>query len=115
MSRPTDVNDHATFESRSAGGHARAARYREVRDEAQRNAVAQLAGMTAKALLTLEAILDGEDDPDAFRAAKDVLDRVLGRPSQAVEVTGGDGEPSAVENRRGVGGNAAVMAFLSPV
>src|SRR5947208_14104979 len=89
----------------SEGGKARAARYRGRRDEAQRNAVAQLAGMTAKALLTLEAILDGEDDPDAFRAAKDVLDRVLGRPS--VEVTGGDGEPSAVENRRGVGGNAA--------
>src|SRR5436305_3443392 len=86
----------------SEGGKARAARYRELRDEAQRDAIAQLAGMTAKALLTLEAILDAEDDPDAFRAAKDVLDRVLGRPTQAVEVTGGEGEPSAVENRRGV-------------
>src|SRR5436305_5720969 len=77
----------------SEGGKARAARYRELRDEARRDAVAQLAGMTAKALLTLEAILDAEDDPDAFRAAKDVLDRVLGRPSQGVEVTGGDGDP----------------------
>ena len=50
--------------------------------------------MTVKALRTLEAILDSEDDPDAFRAAKDVLDRVLGRPTQAVEVSGGGGDPA---------------------
>src|SRR5881227_4437008 len=85
----------------SEGGKARAARYRELRDEARRDAIAQLAGMTAKALLTLEAMLDAKDDPNAFRAAKEVLDRVLGRPSQAVEVNG-DGDPVAVENRRGV-------------
>ena len=76
MSRPTDVNDHATFESRSAGGHARAAKFREVREEAKERAIERLAGMSDKALTRLELILEAEDDGVAYRAVRDVLDRI---------------------------------------
>src|SRR5436305_10899650 len=72
MPRPTDVNDHATFESRSAGGHARAAKFRAVREEAKERAIERLAGMSEKALTRLEAILDVEDDAVAYRAVRDV-------------------------------------------
>src|SRR5436305_8138351 len=76
MSRPTDVNDHATFESRSAGGHARAAKFRELREEAKERAIERLAGMSDKALTRLELILEAEDDGVAYRAVRDVLDRI---------------------------------------
>ena len=76
MPRPTDVNDHATFESRSAGGHARAAKFRAVREEAKERAIERLAGMSDKALTRLELILEAEDDGVAYRAVRDVLDRI---------------------------------------
>src|SRR5436309_3446710 len=75
MSRPTDVNDHATFESRSAGGHARAAKFRAVREDAKERAIERLAGMSEKALTRLEAILDRRTAPGASRRSVPIGER----------------------------------------
>src|SRR5436853_2333939 len=78
MPRP-DPTTIATPESRSAGGHARAAKFRAVREEAKERAIERLAGMSEKALTWLEAILEAEDDAVAYRAVRDVLDRIGAR------------------------------------
>lgn len=98
MPRP-DPREIATAETRSKGGQARAAKHRELRAEARQLAVERLAGMTDKALVRLEGLLLAESDADAYRAVKEVLDRVLGRPTQAVELTGEDGDAIQIEHR----------------
>ena len=80
-----------TPEERSRGGQHSGEVRREKRDEARRTAAERLAGMTDDALTRLEKLLLAEDDQIAARAIREVLDRVLGRPRQALELAGEDG------------------------
>lgn len=102
-----------TSDDSAKGGKARAAKYAEARAQARELAVERLAGMTDKALARLEALLVADTDADAYRAIKEVLDRVLGRPMQAVEVGGADGTPVSVEVKHSVDDLAAVASILA--
>lgn len=83
-----DPRTIATAESRSKGGKARAEKLRAERDHAKAEADARLAGITDLALDRLEQLLR-RDEPDQWaRAVREVLDRVMGRPSQRLEVQG---------------------------
>jgi hypothetical protein len=48
---------------------------------------------TAAAIETLVRLLNGPDPKASVAAARELLDRGYGRPSQALEVTGEDGKP----------------------
>jgi len=47
----------------------------------------------AKAAMVKSAGLDSDDERIAQAAATEIIDRILGRPTQRSEVTGKDGEP----------------------
>ncbi len=102
-----------TGEERRRGAYATHAARRAKREAARQLAVERLAGMTEKALTRLENLLLAEDDPTAARAVREVLDRVLGRPTQAVEVSGEDGGPVPVEVKHSVDDLAAVARILA--
>ena len=77
-----------TDADRSKGGRARAEKLRAEREAAKREADARTAGLTELAVDRLEDLLRGQDPALWPRAIKEVLDRVLGRPAQRVEVSG---------------------------
>jgi hypothetical protein len=79
-----DVNKDATAETRRKGALAAAQAKRVKRVEAEEAASEALSGLIQSALAKLEALLDSDDDHVRFRAVKEVLDRVCGRPAQAV-------------------------------
>jgi hypothetical protein len=93
-----DVNQHATEATRRAGAYAAAEAKRQRRAQAKDIATEQLAEMTAPALARLEELL-GSEDRVAIRAALSVLDRVLGRPGQAIESSGPAGAAIQIEPR----------------
>lgn len=91
-----------------AGGLARAAKYRRLRQQAEdelldkiRDSVVALAeALTADATVYSK---DGEtyvavDHPTRIRAAAQILDRALGKPVQRTELTGADSGPIVVEH-----------------
>jgi hypothetical protein len=82
-----DVNKHATAETRRRGARGAAAVKRRKRAEAEAISLQRIAELTGSALDKLEQLLDSADDHVTFRAVKEVLDRVLGRPRQALEVS----------------------------
>jgi hypothetical protein len=71
-----------TKEERSRGGHARAEKLREERAEAQALADEELSKAVTQAVRRLAELVESEDEHVALRAAAQVLDRVLGRPTQ---------------------------------
>lgn len=83
-----------TSADRSRGGHARAAKLREQKDAARHDVEEQLRGHVGKAVLKLGEVLDSSDERVVVAAAKEILDRVLGRPVQAVA---GDGETGPLQ------------------
>lgn len=113
MPRPTDVNDHATAESRSNGGKARAAKIRERRrtledrlSEKLDQEVDAVVGVFFDALEAEYAVVDNDGNATMFpahglrlRAARDVIHEAYGRPAQKVELTGEDGGPVELEHR----------------
>lgn len=86
MPRPKDIAQRASAESRSKGGRARAAKIRAEKEAAREAALGRVAELVDKALDRLEVSLDADDERLALQAARDVLDRVLGRPTQALAV-----------------------------
>jgi hypothetical protein len=78
----TEKQHRLTAAERRAGQAAGAATKRRRRAEAEQIALDEVAILTTAAVAVLKKLLD-EDD---FRAAKEVLDRVLGRPRQQVDV-----------------------------
>jgi hypothetical protein len=81
-----DVNRTAAKESRRKGALAAAAAKRRRRAEAEQIAQERIAGLTDKALDRFEHLLSSEEDSVVFRVVKEVLDRVLGKPTQAAEL-----------------------------
>lgn len=84
-----------THEDRAKGGRARAAKIRRRRELRERFEVAQLEDLAAgelelldRALLRLGLLIASDDDRVAWRASKEVLDRVLGRPGPQQEYRG---------------------------
>ena len=73
-----------TKEERSRGSLARAAKLREQRDQRQRETAERFDAMLDKAFLRLEQLLESPDDATAARAIREVFDRSLGRPVQAL-------------------------------
>lgn len=82
------VKDHATPETRAKG--ARAANAAKARKKQERIAQHEerFESLADKAINRLERLLDSEDDGVAVRAASQVLDRYLGKPSQRHEHEG---------------------------
>jgi hypothetical protein len=99
MPRP-DPRKIATRESRSKGGLARAAKIRADREQAQALADEKLAALTTKALDRLDTLLDSDLDFARARGIREVLDRVLGRPTVRVEHSGKDGGPMRIDLSR---------------
>jgi hypothetical protein len=75
-----------TASERRHGQAAGAATKRRRRAEAEQVAAERIAGLTDKALDRFENLLSSEEDHVVFRVVKEVLDRVLGKPTQAVEL-----------------------------
>jgi hypothetical protein len=71
-----------TLEDRRRGALGAAAAKRVKREAARELAIERIAGLADKAVMRLEQLLDSSDDRVAVKAAKDVLDRVLGRATQ---------------------------------
>lgn len=107
------VNDHATAESRSRGGLARAAKIRERREEVERIAMEKMEGALEKAVGRYVDALDagtvtvreqdGEEVIDTdhkmrVQAADRIADRIMGKPVQRTELTGAGGGPVVLEN-----------------
>ena len=81
MSRPRDIAEKATAESRAKGGRAKAEKIRADKEEARRLYLEHLAGLTSPAL-RLSALVDSEDERVAIRAVVEILDRLFERPTQ---------------------------------
>jgi hypothetical protein len=75
-----------TDEDRAKAAEARKVKQAE-REEQARELLSQYVD---PALEVLRAALDSQDESVRARAAKDILDRVLGRPTQTVKHTGAD-------------------------
>lgn len=88
MPRP-DPRTIATAESRAAGGRARAAKLREQRAHAQAVAEERLLDLVEEAIEALRVALSSDNEQVAVRAAAQLLDRALGRPTQAAPGAGG--------------------------
>jgi HEAT repeat protein len=76
MPSPRDVNEKATAESRSRGGHARAEKLREqrqaerqLRAEALDDGILRLARAVDKAAAAIEELVEAESEPVRLRAA----------------------------------------------
>jgi hypothetical protein len=95
MPSPRDIAQKATRESRGKGGRARTARIATDRAEQQRLAIERAAGLVGRALDKLEGALESEDATLSLRAARDILDRVLGPASKGPPL----GDPGAIEVR----------------
>jgi len=93
---------HLTPEERargaSAGGKARAAKYQHARLLAAQH----LAAVTEKALIRLEKLVDDENAAISFRATREVLDRVLGRSGQPLEMPIDPEDASPLRHKHGV-------------
>lgn len=81
-----DVNKDATAATRRKGALKAAEAKRFKRAEAEQAALEALSGLTESALAKLAALLESVDDHVRFRAVKEVLDRVCGRPALAVDL-----------------------------
>jgi hypothetical protein len=68
-----------TDDDRSRGGHARAEKLRANKEEKRQLALERAGEFVDAALNRLEASLDSHDQRVALQAARDVLDRVLGK------------------------------------
>src|SRR5919199_6888145 len=102
-----------THEERRRGAYAAAESRRQRRDEARRLAIEQLAETVERATAAIAEALDANllivtKDGDTYqtpaymvrlRAAVQVLDRVVGKPVQAVELTSHPEAPVTVEHR----------------
>src|SRR5919204_5368495 len=87
-----------TTDERRRGALAAAAAKRAKREEARRRSAGRIAAMTDAALDRLEQLLAADDDQIAARAVREVLDRALGRPTQAVELSAEQDEPLQVKH-----------------
>jgi hypothetical protein len=84
-----------THEDRAKGGRARAEKMRRRKELRERFEVAGLEdlvtaelGLLDRALVRLGLLVASDDDRVAWRACKEVFDRVLGRPGQRQEHRG---------------------------
>jgi hypothetical protein len=66
------------------------------RAEAERLARERLVNLTEAAVKRLEQLLDSEDEQIAVRAARDILDRALGKAVQPLKHAGDEGGPVVV-------------------
>jgi hypothetical protein len=73
-----------TAEERARGGRNRAARIRKRKLEAERVAMDSLAASVGRAVSILADKLESDDERVQLRAAREILDRTLGRPTQAI-------------------------------
>lgn len=80
-----NVNASATRESRAKGGKAKAEKLRAEREARVEKAQARFDTLADKAISRLEALLDSEDHAVVVRAAKEILDRSLGKATQRHE------------------------------
>jgi len=80
----TDITAVATAESRRKGSYARAEALRKRKEAACREAEEQLRTHVEKAVTRLAELLDSSDERVVVQSAKEILDRVLGRPVQSV-------------------------------
>ena len=94
-----------TTAERRRGALAAAASKRAKREEARRQSAERIAAMTDAALDRLEQLLAAEDGQVAARAVREVLDRALGRPTQAVELSSDQDEPLQLEHEHRPGVN----------
>jgi len=76
------LTDDERRRGQSKGAQTKRAR----REDAEREARADLAGAVAQAVATLVAELHAENATDRIRAAAQILDRAWGRPRQAHDV-----------------------------
>jgi hypothetical protein len=81
-----EVNDSATRETRRKGALAAAAAKRRRRVAAEQAAGERIAVLAEQAVEGLERALASTEEQVAFRACKEVLDRVLGKPQQAIDI-----------------------------
>ena len=112
MPRPTDVSKRATKASRSKGGHARAEKLREQREEERRllaesrrdrldAAIEKLSAIATKAAAAIEDLLGAESEAVKLRAALGVLEildaaelrEMSDRLSRLEEIAKGNGRP----------------------
>jgi hypothetical protein len=104
QARPGTSRHKLTNEERAkgarAGGLARAAKIQEEREQAQTLADEKLAALTEKALSRLDDLLDSDLDFARARGIREVLDRVLGKPTVRVEHSGKDGGPMRIDLSR---------------
>src|SRR5919204_5468386 len=75
-----------TASKRSRGGHARAEKIREQRARVRELADEEVAALLRRALERLAELLESEHPRVAARVVREILDRVLGRPTVAVDV-----------------------------
>lgn len=81
------------------GARAAASVKRRRRAEAQQLALERLTALVDPALNRLEGLLDSKEEQVALRAARDILDRALGRARQQLEVTRADAfDPRALSD-----------------
>ena len=80
-----------TAEERAKGGRAKAEKIHAEREAARAEAEERLAGLTSKALDVLVELLDSDDDQVRARGVAQVLDRVVGRPAQALKIRAVEG------------------------
>jgi hypothetical protein len=90
-----------TAEDRRKGAARTAEVMRERRQDARRMAAQYLADLTGQSLQKLEQLLDDPNAAIQFRAAREVLDRVLGRSGQPLEPPI-DPDEVETQDRRGV-------------
>ena len=90
MSRPRDIADKATAESRAKGGRAKAEKIHASKEEARQHYLEHLGGVMSPALERLSALVDSEDERVAIRAVVEILDRLFGRPTQQLAHLSGE-------------------------
>jgi hypothetical protein len=112
-SSPQLPNHELTHEERSRGGKARAEKIRSQREEAQQLAHDRVSGLVSAALDRVEATLASESDVAALRTAREILDRGLGKPPQALERGMSLSSQRAVEEARAAW--RAEMATVLPL
>jgi hypothetical protein len=102
-----------TPEERARGGRLSGEVRRAQRDEARQLALERLADKIerateaiTKSMEAMVVVIPKEDEPIQvpghslrLRAATQILDRIVGKPTQAVEITGEDEQPVQVEYR----------------
>jgi hypothetical protein len=92
-----DPRTIATAETRSKGGHARAAKIRAEKEAARKLLEDGIYERANKILDRYDALLSCGDPAVIARVCRDLSERILGRMPQKLEHSGPEGDPIQVE------------------